>query len=51
MKGGGSDPQFEVLSWHLLRRANRSLGRDSNPGPIEHEAGKLSTLPPRSAFK
>jgi hypothetical protein len=34
-----------------LRQANRSLGRDSNPGPIEHEAGILPTLPPPSVFK
>lgn len=51
MKGGDRDPQFEVLSWHLPTQANRSLGRHSNPGPIEHEAGMLPTLPPRSAFK
>jgi hypothetical protein len=34
-----------------LRQANRSLGRDSNPGPIEHEAGILPTLPPPSVSK
>lgn len=51
MKGGGLDPQFEVLSWHLPTQANQSLGRDMNPGPIEHEAGMLPTLPPRSVFK
>jgi len=51
MKRGGRDPQFDVLSWHLPRQANRSLGRDSNMGPIEHEAGILPTLLPRSVFK
>ena len=35
----------------ICLEANRSLGRDSNPGPIKHEAGMLPSRPPLSVFK